>query len=295
MILACPNCATTYEVKASVIADSGRSLRCARCHIVWFATRSQELAIGTERTAAAATTETPASAPAPAAAPRNADIAPPGPPFEWTADEQTTSPSSEEIPPNFESPPLAPVASHADQPPGRTTFNVEGEDIETFARRHTLAAPQRKQGVRDQFGAPAIIAILGVVVAALLAWRVTIVQHAPQMASFYASIGLPVNLRQLVLSDVRTSKETRDGVPLLLVEGTITSTSKFSLEVPRLRFSLRNRAGQEIYSWTAQPEQPVLAPGTSIPFRSRLASPPNDGHDIVVRFFNKRDATEGAH
>jgi predicted Zn finger-like uncharacterized protein len=38
MLLACPNCATTYDVKADVIGESGRSLRCARCLHVWFAT-----------------------------------------------------------------------------------------------------------------------------------------------------------------------------------------------------------------------------------------------------------------
>ena len=138
-----------------------------------------------------------------------------------------------------------------------------------------------------------MIAVLGVVVAAMIAWRVNIVQHAPQMASFYASIGLPVNLRQLMLTDVRTTREVRDGIPTLLVEGAVASASKFSVEVPRLRFALRNGMGQEIYSWTAEPEKTVLAPGEALPFQSRLGSPPAEGNDIVVRFFNKNDAAEG--
>ena len=30
-----------------------------------------------------------------------------------------------------------------------------------------------------------------------------------------------------------------------------------------------------------------------MPFRSRLASPPADGHDVQVRFFTRRDAVAG--
>jgi predicted Zn finger-like uncharacterized protein len=284
MLLACPNCATTYEVKASVIGDNGRSLRCARCQNVWFATRAQELLVRPEPTIAADFSQATMTA-APQATSSGSAIAPaPG----QTAEREPARPT--EFMRDMQSPPLAPMTGQS--PSG--SFNVQGEDIETFARRQSKNAPQRKRGIRDQFGAPAIIAILGVVVAAMLAWRVNIVQRAPQLASFYASIGLPVNLRQLAFSDVKTTKEVRDGVPMLLVEGTITSASKFSLEVPRLRFSLRNRAGQEIYSWTTQVEPSILAPGDTMPFRSRLASPPAEGSDVAVRFFNKRDANEGA-
>jgi hypothetical protein len=96
----------------------------------------------------------------------------------------------------------------------------------------------------------------------------------------------------LIFSNVKTSKETREGVPTLVVEGTIASIAKYPVEVPRLRFSLRNTAGQEIYSWTTIPDQSVLAPGAELPFRSRLASPPREGHEVIVRFLNRRDATD---
>ena len=49
---------------------------------------------------------------------------------------------------------------------------------------------------------------------------------APQTASLYAAIGLPVNLRGLAFANVTTAKETNDGVPVLLVEGTIVSIAR---------------------------------------------------------------------
>ena len=41
------------------------------------------------------------------------------------------------------------------------------------------------------------------------------------------------------------------------------------------------------------PSQPVLEPGETLPFRSRLASPPGEGRDVQVRFFTRRDAVAG--
>jgi hypothetical protein len=134
-----------------------------------------------------------------------------------------------------------------------------------------------------------LILVLAALCATLLGWRKDIVRHVPQLASFYASIGLPVNLRGLAFTDVKLRSEMHDGVPVLLVEGTIVSTVSTPVEVPRLRFALRNAAGAEVYAWTAMPTQSVLEPGGKLPFRSRLASPPKDGHGLQVRFFTRRD------
>jgi hypothetical protein len=125
--------------------------------------------------------------------------------------------------------------------------------------------------------------------AALIGARAEVVRWVPQTGSLYAAIGLPVNLRGLVFANVTTRKEIQDGVPVLLVEGTIVSAASRARQVPRLRFGLRNQAGQEIYSWTALPDRKALGAGEAMPFRSRLATPPPEWHDIVVRFFNRRD------
>ena len=61
----------------------------------------------------------------------------------------------------------------------------------------------------------------------------------------------------------------------------------------QMSVALRNAAGAEVYAWTAQPSQPVLPAFETMPFRSRLASPPAEGHDIQVRFFTRRDAVAG--
>ena len=125
--------------------------------------------------------------------------------------------------------------------------------------------------------------------AALIVRRADVVRWVPQTASLYAAIGLPVNLRGLDFADVTTKKESRDGVQMLVVEGKIVSVASHAADVPRLRFAVRNEAGHEIYTWTALPDRKVLPPGETMPFRSLLASPPREGREVVVRFFNRRD------
>ena len=97
----------------------------------------------------------------------------------------------------------------------------------------------------------------------------------------------------MTFTDLKIGNEIHDGVPVLVVEGMIVSTVSKPVDVPRLRFALRSATGAEVYSWTAQPSQPVLEPFETMPFRSRLASPPAEGHDIQVRFFTRRDAVAG--
>jgi len=296
MLLACPNCATTYEVNAAVVGDGGRSLRCVRCQVVWYATRAQELVVTAQPVDAigSAQANLPAADSVPAAStPENGASDPPAASAEHAAPNQAIP--TENSTPIIDAPPTVPAAPDPVPETGTISFASRGEDIETFARRYAESAAERSLRLRAQFGPPAVIMILALTVTALVAWRANIVRLAPQMASLYAAIGLPVNLRELAFGSVRIAKEARDGVPVLLVEGSIVSTAKHPVEVPQLRFALRNEARQEIYSWTAMPAHSILAPGATLPFRSRLASPPSEGHDVVVRFFTRHDAIGEAH
>lgn len=94
-------------------------------------------------------------------------------------------------------------------------------------------------------------------------------------------------------ANVTTVTQVRDGVPVLIIEGAIASTSAHAVEVPLLRLSIRNSDGQEVYAWTKWPERSMLAPRETLPFRSRLASPPQGARDVVLRFVNRSDLAAG--
>jgi hypothetical protein len=131
-------------------------------------------------------------------------------------------------------------------------------------------------------------------VLALAIWRAEIVRLLPQTAAFYRLAGLEVNLRGLAFKDVKMSTETVNGKPVLVIEGMIVAQTRKPVELPRLRFSVSDAHGTEIYAWNAVLEQAALKPGETAWFRSRLASPPAEGRSIDVRFFTRQDLATGS-
>jgi hypothetical protein len=105
---------------------------------------------------------------------------------------------------------------------------------------------------------------------------------------------LPVNLRGLNFDTLTTSTEQHENVPILVVEGSIVNDTRKMADMPHLRFAVRNAARQEIYSWTSVPPRNTLPPGEAVAFRTRLASPPPDAHDVLVRFLNRYDIMNGS-
>src|SRR5262245_14193570 len=125
MLLACPNCTTTYEVKAAVVGENGRSLRCARCHHVWFATRSQELVFAAKPVETGATAELAPveSAPAVPDAGTNPLLAP-----DFASPSRPTAPGANVSESGVEAPPLAPATPGGSSSPSRAALTAEGED-----------------------------------------------------------------------------------------------------------------------------------------------------------------------
>lgn len=304
MQIVCPNCTTSYQVAPSSLGSAGRSVRCARCQTVWFAANTEalsEIAAShrTEMAQFATTTEPdgPEAWPQPddtahgfgaIAAPDPSDVGfvHDAPPIA-TADADTTAGYNMSAGPLLESPALAPGD---DQPAADTALP---EDIETVAARRA-----KEQGRNRRFGWPLPglpTAVLGLILLdlGLIGWRADIVRALPQTAPLYAAIGLGVNLRGLVLADVTTETLSSDGVQVLMIRGQIVSAAKRVVDVPRLQFAVRNGSGNEIYSWTALPNRSLLGPGETLAFQSRLASPPPETHDVLVRFFTRRDQGVG--
>ncbi|HET7156748.1 MAG TPA: MJ0042-type zinc finger domain-containing protein [Hyphomicrobiaceae bacterium] len=322
MLIVCPNCTTSYQVEPATLGTTGRSVRCARCKKVWFASNTESMAeisrsFHQDMAAFAApdtdpgfsqvperpptATEQPPIADAPsiapdgpvASAPLDQPTAPdrddrgPGPLPEPPAPSPPAQPEAVQ-----DSPPLAPESPVAQAPKPDAEPSV---DIETIAARRTRRPPPARRRA-DPLASKWAIAVLALIALnlGLIGWRTDIVRAMPQMASFYAAIGLNVNLRNLAFADFTTRKDDQDGTPMLIVEGAIKNTSRGTVTTPRLRFAVRNAQGLEIYSWTALPSQTVIAPGATVPFRSRLASPPHETHAVLVRFFNRRDLVAGA-
>ena len=168
----------------------------------------------------------------------------------------------------------------------------DSDDSASYAARRARMRAKRQKAKRNSRWTIIILILFGINIA-IIAGRHQIVRHLPQTASLFASIGLPVNLRNLEFDNIKISKEMQDGVSILIIEGKIVNMVGTATDVPRLRFAARNAAGQEVYTWSMQPTRSILGPGDSLPFVSRLAAPPADAVDILVRFFTKQDAAAG--
>ena len=192
-----------------------------------------------------------------------------------------------------DAPPLVPAADGDAPPVPAAEIDNGPPDIESVAARRARAAARKRQTRWRRIPLPVTIVALIAISGGLLSWRKDVVRYIPQLASFYSAIGMPVNLRGVAFTNLKIGNEIHDGVPVLVVEGVIVSMVSTPVDIPRIRFALRNATGAEVYSWTAQPSQPVLGAYETLPFRSRLASPPAEGHDIQVRFFTRRDAVAG--
>ncbi len=317
MLIVCPNCATSYMIDPASVGPAGRAVRCARCKSTWFA--------GVPQTTSAIAPGSLAASPFPAPADNVSAFVdgviaeaeaqssgtsekPPMPPSEAPAardagdfDDEPTAPldganRNTDIESDAiviaDGPSLVPPLDH-DALFDSQRAEHEPEDIESFTARRERLKTRRQKAKRTSRWTAIILVLLAINVA-LIGARSEVVRYLPQTASLFAAVGLPVNLRNLKFDNVKIVKEAQEGVSILIVEGRIENTADKPTEVPRLRFAARNATGQEVYTWTALPERSILGAQENMAFHSRLAAPPADATDVMVRFFNEQDAAAGA-
>jgi predicted Zn finger-like uncharacterized protein len=107
----------------------------------------------------------------------------------------------------------------------------------------------------------------------------------PQSAGVYSTLGLKVNASGIDFRQVTYRRETEDGQVVLAVSGMIVNAGSRQLPVPQtVRVTLSDAADKELYHWTFKPGATVLTPGQSIPFTTRLSSPPAAARHLEVRF-----------
>jgi predicted Zn finger-like uncharacterized protein len=278
MHIVCPHCSTAYAIGANALGQAGRPVRCSRCKETWLA-RPEDVFEAA-----------PVPAMAAAGGSAEADAA-----AEWE-EMARTEPDGQA--PLVASPPIA--GDWVEGNFGSSQAGDDALDAEISRQRPgwfplvgTRSASRGGRG-KSVFNPPATCAAMGALVLALIIWRADVVRLLPQTAPFYKMTGLDVNLRGLAFKDVKVTTETVEGKPVLVIEGVIVGETRKTVEIPRLRFSVRDAQGTEIYAWNTVLEQTVLQPGDHALFKSRLASPPAEGKSIDIRFFNKRDIAGGS-
>ena len=320
MHIVCPHCATSYAVNSATFGQGGRTVRCARCKETWHA-QPEAAARAPVMASSVAEDEDLSGWDLPD---DGLDDAPPlidspsitsSMPVAPTADARWTAQAGDDDDRAIDIP--APQRNvdeafehdlNAGRKPWLTGFASRLRHIRTTLSniRHSTArstddvseSGPRATGLklnrirpgRLQMNFGSACAGLAAMVMALIFWRGDVVRLMPQTGAFYKMVGLNVNLRNLAFRNVKVINENVDGKNVLMIEGLIVGEGRKQLiDLPRLRFIVRDDKGTEIYAWNAVLDQTALKPGETAWFRSRLASPPADSRSIDVRFYNKHD------
>jgi predicted Zn finger-like uncharacterized protein len=264
MIIVCPQCESRYELPEETVPQAGRTVRCTRCRAEWLAFAEPDDPAGLD------------------------DMAPPP---RLALEEALTDEAAE--------PALDAAIREAEadlsiehEPPPELTRAVNVDTVEAQAAKREAVRErraERRRGFRRALSRAALLAASLGAIAALLLLRIDVVKALPGSAGLYARVGMPVNLRGLAFEEVRTSRAEEGETPVLVVEGRIRNVAGQDVPVPRLRLAIRDGKEVEVYSWTALLGRPLLKPGETLVFRSRLAAPPPEGRSVALRFLKAED------
>jgi predicted Zn finger-like uncharacterized protein len=254
MLIVCPSCASEYMIDPARIGTDGRTVRCASCRETFFVAGEPEL-------------------------------------------------SEEELAETEEF--HAYLAQQANAwPDQRPDLSVDAENgrsgeggAEAMAKRRRMPAVPLAALARRIAAVPKApllaLLIVGIAGGAVLG-RERIVKGFPAAARLYAAAYLPVNPLGLDLKGVRSEIVLAGSDRLLVVEGEIVNLRPQELDLPPLLVSVRGAGGLTLYTWTSEPPRRTLPPGESARFRVRLASPPSEGREVLVRFAEVRSEVRSA-
>jgi predicted Zn finger-like uncharacterized protein len=249
MILACPSCATRFNLDEQRLGGRARRVRCSRCKHEWV--------------------QAPESAPAP----QPTDVPPAAPPepvvFAAAAEPAAMPPFEPERPDLRE---MLPPPLSADDP--------------LMVPQDRGGGHRRSRGVA--IGWIVLILIVAGVIAILYVARDRVMEIWPPSIQAYELLGLaslPSGAGLAIQDVTATTAPAAEGMPTVLaVKGRVVNISRATRRIPPLRASLRDPSGEEVRGWDFGLPRQMLAPGESADFDTRLDSPPTEALNLVVVF-----------
>ena len=279
MTITCPGCKTSYEIPVDVLADT-KNVRCVRCHHNWQPNDNANLIADNAQisTRAPETSQAVSTPEHTRSSPKRADAYP--------------APLAEFL--HFDIEPASEIKTDIGlvRPEPWKHYSPDQNDGPSPAAEVSIledSNPSQPFKPSNRYSNLAAAALAMAVFGGGIAYKQSIIAAVPDMAAIYRLAGLETNTRGLKFINVETSTSTLEGIEQLIVRGEVENFTTGSIAVPKIRFSMRDKDEQEIYSWTAIADNETLSGGQTTIFKSSIKSPPNDAKDLKIHFTAIKD------
>ena len=265
MIITCPHCQTKYQVTYEAIGSAGRKVQCAHCQQAW-----QQRPLDPEE-------ETPEQKRA------CDDLAEEGLDEALAAEERAVADEAARKLETERQAEISMAAAKADKA-------LVHKRQKAFTRRQTaMAAELPLARLRRSMRIAGSVMLAGVLATGYFG-RVMVVEHFPEMAGVYESVGLGVNVVGLDFSNVSSMRMLRDGKEMLVVSAQIVGLMTDPVVVPAVVVTLIDSEGRGIYEWSVTPSVRDLMAGERSTFDTQLTLPPGDASRVRLSFAGGQSA-----
>lgn len=161
---------------------------------------------------------------------------------------------------------------------------LTGEDLPKVFRAKADTDRRVREAAATGIIWAGMAAVLAVMIAVAIIFRVDVVRLWPRTASAYAGVGLPVNSLGLVIEGVQFEPSLQEGHAALSVSGMIRNIEDKPVTTPPLRISLLNAKGEPVATKIARPADARIPPGETRHFAIALLDPPASARELEVAF-----------
>lgn len=298
MIISCPSCGASFNVKPEALGPTGRSVKCSKCAHKWHATADDA---APEETPAApeATTEEPAADPAEVEdqveASETADKTEPA--AVSAADDAGDTADSQDADARADETETIDPATEPEAPPGLEVAlglsipDSLDEDAEepTRSRRRGRPSPaprKPRRSVAKVLSFFVLLLLIAGIGSAAFFLNQEIMMWMPATQRLYAMVGMKPHVlgQGLQIVEPTPTKEIDGNDEILIIEGEVRNITEKPIDIPLMRGALLDKAGKELHIWTFTAAKPNIAPGENAPYRTEFRNPPNDAESLDITF-----------
>lgn len=113
-------------------------------------------------------------------------------------------------------------------------------------------------------------------------FRVDIVTLWPRASSAYAAMGAEVNPYGFTVGELTVTRDNAHGVPLLVIEGSISNLDRRARSLPALRAILRDEHSDSLLEWSVSLQGAAVPAGQVRAFRTVVSDPPPASAEVEV-------------